>query len=505
MNSPMPVYSKLRGACLGALLAGAGCGAAPASQPANQPAAPAAAPRRAGQGPPVPVAPLIRALLDTSAAGGARAADARRGLQAGADVRAFYGATGAPAWTTAPADSLTADARAALALLAGAATLGLRPADYGTARLLGLRDSLARPAPPAPRAAQLARLDVYLSDGLLRAMRDLGRGRLRPYTASAREKAAGPAGQPAAVLRAAVAAGGGQVTAAVRAAQPPNREYRQLQQALARWLAVPVAPDSVAQHRAVYEQAALNLERWRWDPLPPTAEYALVNIPACELVVVADDSVRRRHRVVVGAPATPTPTLSSAIGSFTLAPDWHVPRSIATKELLPHLKQDVGYLARHHYALYDEQGRPLDPHGIAWARVSAATFAYAVRQSGGCENALGNIVFRFANPYAVYLHDTPLRELFARPGRALSHGCIRLETPFALAAYLLRREGRPALLPTDAECARQPHPRDVRLARPLPLFVRYATCTAENGRLRCWPDVYGRDAAIRRALFAARP
>ncbi|WP_310394172.1 L,D-transpeptidase family protein [Hymenobacter sp.] len=498
----MFIYSQLRWACLGVVLAGTGCGTTPTSQ---QAAATAVAPRPTGQAPKVPVAPLIQALLDTAAAGSARAADARRGLQAGADVRAFYGPAGTPAWTTAPADSLTANATAALALLARAAEHGLRPADYGATRLRGLRDSLGRPAPPDQRAGQLARLDVYLSDAVLRFMRDLSRGRLRRYAASAPEKAAGPAGQPAVLLRAAVDAGGRQVPAAVRAGQPANREYRQLQQALAQWLARPAAPDSAAQHQAEYEQAALNLERWRWDPVPPAAEYALINIPAFELQVVVRDSVRRRHRVVVGTPATPTPTLSSAIRSFTLAPDWHVPHSIATRELLPHLKRDADYLARNNYALYDERGQPQNPQGINWARVTSGTFAYTVRQSAGCENALGNIVFRFANPYSVYLHDTPLRQLFARPGRALSHGCIRLDNPFALAAYLLRREGRPALLPSEEECARQPRPREVRLARPLPLYIRYATCTAVNGRLRCWPDVYHRDEAIRRELFGGGP
>ena len=274
-----------------------------------------------------------------------------------------------------------------------------------------------------------------------------------------------------------------------------------MQQALAQWLAQPSSPDSAARHQARYEQAALNLERWRWDALPPVPEYVLINLPACELAVVAHDSVRLRHRVIVGKLQTPTPTLSSSIDRFTLAPDWHVPRSIATREMLPALQRDAGYLTRHNYALYDAQGHLLDAQRIAWQRVTPKSFAYTVRQSAGCENALGNIVFRFDNPYSVYVHDTPERQLFARPYRALSHGCIRLDKPFELAAYLLRRDGRPVLLPSDEECARQPRPHDVRLRQPLPLFVRYATCTAENGQLRFLPDLYHRDGAVRRALF----
>jgi murein L,D-transpeptidase YcbB/YkuD len=113
-------------------------------------------------------------------------------------------------------------------------------------------------------------------------------------------------------------------------------------------------------------------------------------------------------------------------------------------------------------------------------------------------------MFRFANPYAVYVHDTPERQVFAQPNRALSHGCVRLENPFALAAYLLRRGGQPVQLPSEAACARQPRPRNVPLRRPMPLFVRYATCTAERGQLCFMPDLYHRDETIGRGLFGPK-
>ena len=143
----------------------------------------------------------------------------------------------------------------------------------------------------------------------------------------------------------------------------------------------------------------------------------------------------------------------------------------------------------------------MNPANVNWTTVTARNFTYTIRQSAGCDNSLGNIVFRFTNPYSVYVHDTPLRQYFAQPYRALSHGCVRMENPMQLAAYLLRREGNAARLPSDEECARQPRPHEVRLRRPIALYIRYATCTAENGRLRFLPDIYGRDAVIRRGLF----
>ena len=446
---------------------------------------------------PEPVSQLIQAMLDNGAAGQNRGA--LPALRAGTEVRSLYAPDFAPVWTT-PARPLGTNALGALNLLAKAAEHGLRPSDYGVPGLQALRDSFARPATASLRAGQQARLEVYLSDGVLRFMRDLRRGRLHPYTIGAAEKAAGAAGQPAALLRNGLLRNA--VPATMVAGQPQNREYRDLQQALARWLA---SPDSLAKSLPRYQQAALNLERWRWEAFAPDSDYVLINVPAYELQVVAAGVVERRHRVIVGKPGTTTPTLSSSIRYFTLAPGWHVPHSIATKEMLPRIKQDVHYLERNNLAIYNDHGKQLDAARIDWKTVTAQRFSYTIRQSAGCDNALGNIVFRFANPYSVYMHDTPLRQLFNRPVRALSHGCIRLEHPMQLAAYLLSRErGNRARLPTEDECARSPRARDIRLRRPLALYVRYATCTAENGRLKFMADIYGRDEVIRRGLFGPK-
>ncbi|GAA3966630.1 L,D-transpeptidase family protein [Hymenobacter antarcticus] len=493
--------------CLGLALAVPWCGSLSQTEERGLPlATPVIATRVSGPAPPraEPVAPRIQALLDTTAAGSLRAANTRLGLLAAAEVRQFFGDDYAPAWTPL-SDSLNPDATAALTRLARATEYGLGPADYHQSRLRTLRDSLAQPPgtiAPAVRARQQAALEVYLSDALLRLLRDLSRGRLHPYTPTAREKAAGPAGQPAAVLRAALAAH--RVPEAIDAAQPTHREYRQLQRALVRWLAQPTNPDSADLQQARYQQVALNLERWRWNPIADP-EYLLINLPAYELQVVAGDSVRRRHRVIVGKPETPTPTLSSQISYFTLAPDWHVPNSIATKEVLPSLRKNPGYLARNNMTLYNRRGQALNPYRINWARVSPANFPYTFRQSACCDNALGNIVFRFKNPYSVYLHDTPARSLFERPVRTLSHGCIRMAAPMELAAYLLRRGGQPVSLPSEAACARQPTPRDVQLRRAMPIHVRYATCTVAGGQLRFLPDIYRYDEVVRQGLFGPLP
>ncbi|GAA4356425.1 hypothetical protein GCM10023185_20190 [Hymenobacter saemangeumensis] len=405
-----------------------------------------------------------------------------------AALLAFYRDDYAPVW--GEAGGLNADALAALALLARARDYGLQPEYYRLLRLQQLRDSLAS-APPARQALLQAELELGLSAAVLRFMSDISQSRLRSYAAFTGAEARARA------LRQALSQH--TVPQALLAGQPTHRAYRQLQQALARWLAHPASADSLAGRQRGFEQAALNLERWRWSPIADS-EYVLINIPAYELQVVAPAGMQRFH-VIVGKPESPTPTLSSSITHFTLAPDWHVPHSIATREMLPRLKKDSGYLLLEDLQLYDRGGQLVDPFQVNWAAVTAQSFPYTIRQAAGCENALGNIVFRFANPYGVYVHDTPTRLFFNQPRRALSHGCVRLENPLQLAAYLLRRGGQPVELPSDEACSRQPRPRDVRLRRPMPLHLRYATCLGQGGQLRFLPDIYGLDEPLWRGLF----
>ncbi|GAA4035404.1 hypothetical protein GCM10022409_20070 [Hymenobacter glaciei] len=438
-------------------------------------------------GPPT-VAQLLRARFDSVTPGqSARSGQNHRA----AAVQAFYKPVAIPAWLVG--DSLSHPAQEVLALLARAWVYGLQPADYGVASLLSLRDSLAMPAPATARQLQLVRYEVSLTDAVLAFAHDLKHGR--------RHRVRQPA-EAAAQLRAALA--GGALSATLLASQPANPEYRQLQLALAQWLAqAPGPPDSVvAHHRLRFERIALNLERWRAEPIAES-EYLLVNIPAFELLVMGHDTVKRRARVIVGKPATPTPTLRSRIKYFTLAPVWNVPYSIASQEMLPRLQDDPSFLAASDLAVYDGRHQRRNPRTIAWSEVTEQTFKYTIQQDAGPRNVLGNVVFHFPNPYLVYLHDTPERYLFAQANRALSHGCIRVERPRELAAWLLRREGNPTPLPTAAQ-ARQSPPQEVLLRRPLPIFIRYATVTAENGHLRFFRDIYGQDQVLREALYCPK-
>ena len=419
--------------------------------------------------------------------------------------RAFYRRRAyAPAWSDT--NQLAPRGRAALALLSRAEDFGLQPRRYHVGALQALADSLTRPPVSVRRAAQLARFDVLLTDGLLAFAIHLRRGQLHPFTPSPLETAGVPFA-PAAWLARAVAAPGFAV-ALVRC-QPQQHEYQQLQQALARWRCQPAGPDA-RLHLRREQQLAVTLERWRWAAIPDAA-YVLVNLPAYQLEVVRQGRVLQTHRLVIGRPANPTPILSSRLTSFTIAPEWRVPRRIATEQLLPYLQANAqvqsehDFLADNNYRLFDVQGRELRGSDVDWSTVTAQNFAYTIRQSPGCGNLLGNVIFPFANPYGVYLNDGPDPQRFTRPYRALGHSCLQVQHPMQLAAYLLGPDAARAALPTEAQCEAAPKPRNFFLKRPVPLHVRYATCAVVAGKLRFYADVYGRDETLRQQLFGGRP
>ncbi|WP_324677585.1 L,D-transpeptidase family protein [Hymenobacter sp. GOD-10R] len=228
----------------------------------------------------------------------------------------------------------------------------------------------------------------------------------------------------------------------------------------------------------------------------------VVNIPAYSLQVIRGAQVVASYRVVVGKADTPTPELYSQLTYFQAAPEWRVPHSIAVGEMLPQLRRAPNYLDRHGYKLYTAGGERANPYRINWKQVTPETFRYQVRQAPSGRNALGRVVFRFVNPYSIYLHDTPTKAAFRANNRALSHGCIRVEKPLELARFLLQRDDAAQAIKRvkDLQTSLSQNRTQVfSLKAPVPLYVRYLTCEAEGSQLRQLPDVYQWDNALAQA------
>jgi murein L,D-transpeptidase YcbB/YkuD len=255
-------------------------------------------------------------------------------------------------------------------------------------------------------------------------------------------------------------------------------------------------------------QVKVNLERWRWLPRDFGPRYIAVNAADFRLRMVEAGRTVLDMPVVVGKAANRTPVFDEIMTTIEINPVWNVPPSIAATEILENARADAEYLGRLGYRLYAHWGpgaAEIDPAGLDWTSFSEENFPYRVRQAPGPVNSLGRLAFLFPNPWAVYLHDTPLQYLFDRASRSFSHGCIRIARPMDLAVELLREDPawtRETLLAAIRKGERQ----EVLIPRPIPIYILYLTAWKDGaGALHFRKDIYGRDATLARALAGLPP
>ena len=250
-------------------------------------------------------------------------------------------------------------------------------------------------------------------------------------------------------------------------------------------------------------QIELNLERWRWLPEDLGRRYILVNIADFGLEVVEDGRKVLAMRVVTGRKMRVTPVFSGRMTYLVLNPYWHIPHKIAVEDVLPRIKSDPGYLARQGIRVFeswDDLAPEIPPETIDWPAVTKYNFTFKLRQDPGPSNALGRVKLMFPNRFAVYLHDTPSRYMFQRNQRDFSSGCIRIEKPIDLAAYVLH--GDPKWTREKIVSAIESgESRIVWLPEPIPVHVLYWTAWVdEEGTVQFRSDVYGRDGPLDEAL-----
>ena len=385
-----------------------------------------------------------------------------------------------PAWSNDT--GLLPQVESLLTALREAEDEGLKPQDYHLTRLENilteLRQQQGNAAPLS--AAALADVELLLTDALLTYGSHLLYGRMTPHTSDGFETSQEKVDLVGVLQEGAETH---RLAEALHSLLPRHPGYARLRQALARYRQRPGA------HMQV-RQIAQNMERWRWLPQELGRRYILVDVPAYTLEVVEHDQPVMTMRVVVGKPSWPTPVLSATMSHVVLNPDWHVPPSIAAQELLPILRSNPGYLTQQNMRV-SSGPHDVDPRSIDWGKVSKKNFPYRLRQEPGPKNPLGNIKFMFPNRFQVYLHDTPSRALFAKPERAFSHGCVRVEKPTDLAEYVLRGTlSRDRLLASIA----QRTSRTVVLTEPVPIYFVYRTVwVKDNGTVQFQPDIYGYD------------
>lgn len=237
---------------------------------------------------------------------------------------------------------------------------------------------------------------------------------------------------------------------------------------------------------------SLNVYRWL-NRYRKTGKIVVVNIPSANLFCYLGDSTLLSSRTVVGKLATPTPTLSSSIRELIMYPYWTVPYKIATRELLPAIRDNIPYLEAGNYQVLDKEGNILNPYNINWKVLGPKNFPYTIRQANGCDNSLGIMKLNFFNPYDVYLHDTPWKNFFSYNQRYFSHGCMRVEEAIALAKLIAPEKS--AEIDELSDCKRSPGGKPVvmKLNVAIPVFVLYQVAWPdEKGMIRFYKDAYGK-------------
>lgn len=245
-------------------------------------------------------------------------------------------------------------------------------------------------------------------------------------------------------------------------------------------------------------QVLLNMERWRWLRQHLGDRHVVVNIANFSVEVVENGTTVMDMRAIVGRNYRQTPVFSSRMTYMVLSPFWHIPPGISRNDIVPRLRANPAYAAQQNIRIFEGWGADaaeVSAESVDWSAPGVAN-RYRFRQDPGPNNALGEAKFMFPNPFHVYLHDTPSRDLFSRTVRDFSSGCIRIDRPLDFAEYLLRdqpRWNRPAIQAAIAQRREQ----TVRLTEPMWVHILYWTAWADtDGTIHFRNDIYGRDTRL---------
>lgn len=248
----------------------------------------------------------------------------------------------------------------------------------------------------------------------------------------------------------------------------------------------------------------VNLERWRWLPEDLGRRHIRINIADFRLEAYEDGALRDAMEVIVGRTYRQTPVFSATIDKVVFNPTWNVPPGIASKDMIPAARKDPHALTRKGIQVLEGKGdraRIVDVTSIEWSTATTATVSF--RQPPGPNNALGVVKLSLPNPYNVYLHDTPNKDLFADTRRDFSSGCVRLSRPMDLVAWVLegQAQGSPDAMRLLVQAGRE---RLVAVEQPVRVHLQYTTVWVDDAGIVQWrTDIYSRDQRVMDALNLA--
>ena len=237
-------------------------------------------------------------------------------------------------------------------------------------------------------------------------------------------------------------------------------------------------------------QKAANEYRWL-SAIRKTNRFILVNIPSAQLKAYDSNKLILSMRVIVGKAKTQTNTLSSQINKVVLNPYWMVPKSIIQNEMFDKFKEDKTYFTKNGFTVINSDYVNVDPLTIDIKKYSKENFPFIVRQGTGLDNSLGLLKIEFDSPSAIYLHDTPEKDLFTNTNRFYSHGCIRMEKPIDVGKWLLQNNR----IAIDTFDFKQPEkynkPRPISVTITTQVLIWYSLIDFDKrGALKFYKNIY---------------
>ncbi|MFC6488549.1 L,D-transpeptidase family protein [Nitratireductor sp. GCM10026969] len=219
--------------------------------------------------------------------------------------------------------------------------------------------------------------------------------------------------------------------------------------------------------------------------------FVMVNIPAAEIEAVENGRVVLRHTAIVGKIDRQTPILTSKINEIILNPYWNAPVSIVRKDIIPEMRRNPNYLADNNIRLIAPDGNEVDPMAVNWSTDEATKYRF--RQDPGRINAMATVKINFPNSHAVYMHDTPQKQLFTDQERFHSSGCVRVQNVRDLVTWILRdtpgwdRRTIETTIQTEED-------QRIPVANPVPVYFTYISAwSTGSGVVHFRDDIYGRD------------
>jgi L,D-transpeptidase YcbB len=238
-------------------------------------------------------------------------------------------------------------------------------------------------------------------------------------------------------------------------------------------------------------QLKVNLVRLRTLSGNLGPRFVVCNIPAAQIEAIENGVAVSRHTGVVGKPDRPSPEIQSKITEINFNPFWTVPSSIVRRDLIPIMQEQPDYLTKNRIRIFDVHGTELQPQQINWYSEEAVNYQF--KQDPGDFNSLGSIRINFPNPYSVYMHDTPFKNLFGEDFRFHSSGCVRVQNVRELVYWLLSETPGWSRQEID-QVIKSGERKDAKLVRPMPLYWVYVTAWATpDGVVQFREDIYSRD------------